>query len=348
VDTSKNILIIAWGGIGDIVCLSPALLALRNRYPRANVTILCENDAPYKLISNWGEVATLCMKEKKFQGLSGKIQMIKTIRSLCVGTATMNAVGPSLRSAIIFLLSGAKIRIGKNIRGRGFLNTIKFTEYRMHEIDANFQIFKFLGVEKGNEKPFVRVPKESFQFVSEWCRDRKILPKEVIGIHPGAGDEKRRWDKFGELMRLFIEKKEKLVVFGIETEKDYIESIIRNCWENLQASTKNNNIFPFIGYPINYTSAMIANCKVFIGNDSGLAHIASALSIPTAAIFGPASWERSGPYGNKSVIVKSDLPCSPCSWTGVRIRCKSLECLKRIKVEDVYREAEKLMEGRRA
>ncbi len=336
-DKPKTVLVIAWGGIGDMICLTPALLALRKRYPGMRMVVLCENNTPRELISHWKGVCTLSMRERKFEGISGKLKMIKELRRFCFDVSVMNAVGPSFRSAVISLLSGARVRIGKSVRGRGFFNTIRFPEYRMHEVDTNFEIFRYLDVERGDEKPFVQIPEESFLFVDRWYEERKITARGIIGIHPGAGDKKKRWDKFGELMESFLRKGKKIVVFGTEDERYYIESIV----------PQNKCVFPFVGYSITQTSAMINRCELFIGNDSGLSHLASALSVPTVTIFGPSSWKRGRPYGDKSVIVKSNLPCSPCSWLGVGIKCRTLKCLKEIRVEDVYREAEKLMEGRK-
>ena len=345
-DEPKTILVIAWGGIGDIVCLSPALLALRKRYHEAKIVILCENNTPCELIKCWNGAYTFSIKEKKFKGFSGKIRLIKKLRQFYPDVSVMNAVGPSFRSAFISVLSGARIRIGKSVRGKGFLNTIRFPEYRIHEIDANFEIFKYFGVERADEKPFVQIPEDSFLFVNRWCKDRKITPKEVIGIHPGASDRNKRWDKFSELIRSFMKEGERLVIFGSEDERSYIETIAKDCREGLSYLSDSVNepygqasIFSFIGYPITYAAAMISCCKLFIGNDSGPSHLASALSVPTITIFGPTSWERGRPYGDKSIIVKSNLPCSPCSWLGVGIKCKSLECLKEIKVGEVYEKA---------
>ena len=332
-DKIKSVLVIAWGGIGDIVCLSPSLLALRKTYPEARIVVLCENNIPCELLKSWKEIYILSMKEKGYSGLLGKILLMKKLRRFNFNVGIMNSVGPSFRSALILFLSGAKKRIGKSTDGRGFLNSVKFTEYRLHEIDANFKIFKSMDVERDGEKPFVVIPEHSIEFVDRWCSEREIVSKEIVGIHPCAGDIKKRWSKFDELIKLLTKKGQKIVVFGSEEEREYIKSII----------PESGYIFTFIGYELSHVAAMIRSCKLLIGNDSGLSHLASALSVPTITIFGPSSWERGKPYGDKSVIVKSDLPCSPCSWLGVGIKCESLECMKRISVDDVYREVVKVI-----
>jgi heptosyltransferase-2 len=58
--------------------------------------------------------------------------------------------------------------------------------------------------------------------------------------------------------------------------------------------------------------AVLARCTAFVGNDSGIMHLAAATGIPLVAIFGPTSPVRFGPWGINSRIVYSHLPCSPC------------------------------------
>ena len=57
---------------------------------------------------------------------------------------------------------------------------------------------------------------------------------------------------------------------------------------------------------------LISQCRLFISNDSGLMHIAGALNIPTVAIFGSTNPVTTSPVGNKSVIVRKEVSCSPC------------------------------------
>lgn len=68
-----------------------------------------------------------------------------------------------------------------------------------------------------------------------------------------------------------------------------------------------------------------------MGNDTGPMHVAAASGTPVIALFGPADPQRSRPRGRDHIIIKKNLPCSPCS----RIVCKELNCMKAITVEEV-------------
>jgi len=69
-----------------------------------------------------------------------------------------------------------------------------------------------------------------------------------------------------------------------------------------------------------------------VGNDTGPMHVASASGTPVITLFGPADPERSRPWGRGHIVIKKDLPCSPCS----RTVCKELKCMESITVEDVF------------
>ena len=89
---------------------------------------------------------------------------------------------------------------------------------------------------------------------------------------------------------------------------------------------------------------LIAKCDLFISNDSGLMHIAGALNIPTLAIFGSTNPITTGPLGDHSVIIRKDVSCSPC----LKETCpEDFRCMKMISVDEVFKEAQKLLQGKK-
>jgi len=78
---------------------------------------------------------------------------------------------------------------------------------------------------------------------------------------------------------------------------------------------------------------IIRGATMVISNDSGPMHIAAGFGIPVAAIFGPTSPVRTGPYGNGHIIIRSEEKCSPC----FRRHCPDLRCMRGISPEFVYR-----------
>jgi ADP-heptose:LPS heptosyltransferase len=82
-------------------------------------------------------------------------------------------------------------------------------------------------------------------------------------------------------------------------------------------------------------------CRLFVGNDSGISHMAAALGIPTIAIFGPTDPVLWSPRGNKVVVVRKEIECSPCPQEKF-LRCQRAECLYRVEMADVLERLKQL------
>jgi ADP-heptose:LPS heptosyltransferase len=75
-------------------------------------------------------------------------------------------------------------------------------------------------------------------------------------------------------------------------------------------------------------------CWFFIGNDSGISHMAAALDLPTLVIFGPTNPKVWSPRGRKAFVVHRGTHCSPCTHEEF-FQCKDSECLKAVEVKEV-------------
>lgn len=84
------------------------------------------------------------------------------------------------------------------------------------------------------------------------------------------------------------------------------------------------------------TAAVIRDASLFVGGDSGLAHVAAALGTPTVVFFGPSDSRKWGARGDKHRIVRRDLACAPCCIFGYHKLCRSVACLQQITADDVF------------
>ncbi|OGP69349.1 MAG: hypothetical protein A2170_01520 [Deltaproteobacteria bacterium RBG_13_53_10] len=81
-------------------------------------------------------------------------------------------------------------------------------------------------------------------------------------------------------------------------------------------------------------ASVIDGSRLFVGNDSGITHMAAALGVSTVAIFGPSDPKVWSPRGKKVVLVRRKIACSPCSQENF-FQCQNIECLKNVEVADV-------------
>ena len=86
------------------------------------------------------------------------------------------------------------------------------------------------------------------------------------------------------------------------------------------------------------TAEVIAAAGAFVGNDSGLSHIAAAVGTPTVVIFGPTSEQVLGSLPSNVRVVRSGLRCEPC-WFNERFHACSgrIDCLAQVTIDDVVR-----------
>jgi ADP-heptose:LPS heptosyltransferase len=172
----------------------------------------------------------------------------------------------------------------------------------------------------------------------EWGKDfwmgRGLSPEErsrVIILHPGSGSRKKIWPlrHFLDLFRhLQTQLKGKFLIVLGPAEGPEVE----RAFEEMTSP----HLILARGLSLVQLASVMEGCRLFIGNDSGISHMAVALGLPTIAIFGPTDPRVWSPRGEKVEVVRRGIPCSPCAEERFFL-CKDFECLSRIEVGDVLK-----------
>ncbi|MCX8011642.1 MAG: glycosyltransferase family 9 protein, partial [Desulfobacterota bacterium] len=179
--------------------------------------------------------------------------------------------------------------------------------------------------------PHILPSPEDYRFAQKFFRtiyNSEEQGKNTIAIHPGSGSPKKCWPikKFIELIRWI--KKEviaKILLIIGPAESKFITQ--------LELSEK-NDLFIARNFPLNHLAAILQQCSIYIGNDSGITHLAAAVGTPTLAIFGPTDFRIWGPRNKKVRCLYSFYPCAPCSDKKM-IKCEYPFCLDSLPVETV-------------
>ncbi len=263
-------------------------------------------------------------------GIKGMLKAAGEIKKYKIKTAI--SFKPSLSSHLLFILSGIKFKcgyaddLGSIMLNRAYKKRQKYKEHVINDyknilylLDTSFDfsgIKQQLYLDKTQEKKFIKGLKVKGKIIT-------VAPFAAFG-------PSKQWPLayFEELIRLILKKKNtNILILGGLKEKQ-----IKIADDVLQ----NKRVKDLRGIALHDTMATIKNSNYFVGNDSGLAHIADAFLIPSVIIYGSISPDWAGPMNSTSRIIYKGLTCQPC----FEKKCKygHYDCLRGIKPDEVVRE----------
>ncbi|MBN2036647.1 MAG: glycosyltransferase family 9 protein [Chitinispirillaceae bacterium] len=191
----------------------------------------------------------------------------------------------------------------------------------MHVIDYHCSLFITAPLLSDAAKiPPIRVSQRTM------AESRVLVPDAdpFITIHPGSGSAKKNWP-----FERFV------AVAGHLRSKGYGTVWLRGPSEQTMAFPANDLVLE--GVPLPHLAAVLMRSRLYIGNDSGITHLAAVVNCPTVAIFGPSDSNVWGPRGGMVTIVHKRAACSPCHRAGTARATCGQECLRRIMVDDVLK-----------
>lgn len=153
----------------------------------------------------------------------------------------------------------------------------------------------------------------------------------AVAVAPGSRWRAKRWGGFAALCDDIAAAGRRVVLVGDARDRAFTAPI---------AAALGSRCIDAAGDgPLVQTAALIGRCQSFVGNDSGLMHLAEAVGVPVVALFGPTVREFGyAPSLDASTVVERRLACRPCSRNGAAPCPKrTYECLERIRPEDVSR-----------
>lgn len=164
--------------------------------------------------------------------------------------------------------------------------------------------------------------------------------RPVIGISPGAAyGTAKRWlpERFAEAAgALAAERGASIALFGSKAERDLCDQVAQRL--------KGHAVVNYAGQTTLAQFIDLASaCELFLTNDSGAMHIASALGIPTVAIFGATDDTTTGPTGSNARVVRQPVDCSPCLLRECPIDHR---CMTGVSADRVVKEALDLLGAR--
>ncbi|MDR1418000.1 MAG: DUF374 domain-containing protein [Endomicrobium sp.] len=329
---APKILIVQPSRIGDIIFSLPVLNAIKERYPNARLSWIVDERC-FEILEGNPILENISVWDRKQISFKYYRQLMKTLRKEKFDLS-IDLHGLA-KSALLVKLANAHFKLASSSTNGMrefswlFSKEIKSSSNK-HCVQRHFEVAKYLGCKKEIKYP-IYIPKESFESVKEKLLKEHVNLENIVGIHPGGGWVSRRWNsyKFAVLAgKLKNELKLDIVIVGGKeggsSEKGLNEEIIRDSSVKITDMTDK--------FTLKELCAFLSMCKIFVGNEAGPMHIATALNVNSVAILGPTNAKRTGPYKGNTTIIQHQVPCQPCR----NRNCKEVICMKDITVKEVF------------
>ena len=303
----KKLLIIHQGALGDFIMTFPVIVGLRKIY--SQIDTLCQ-----KKLGDLARALNLIQKSyplesAAFAPLYGD--------HLDLAGVSIAALLKSYERIVLFSLSP---KLQENIERISGSNVLRIPSRPPAE--KKIHVSRFLWDHLVAAGLLEKVVPQS-----DPAAPMRFLPQLQYGkadstpilIHPGSGSRKKNWPLENFILLETLLRKE-----GLRTEFilgpakiTFRERLLRKC----PPPTPFHHVSDLL-----QALALMENSGGFIGNDSGLTHLAAIVGLPVTVIFGPSDPVRWKPLGPAVAVVRSGLECSPCHETDERT-CDSLDCL---------------------
>lgn len=283
--------------IGDVVLTTPVIRALKRRYPEAAVYYLAEAGPaavlahnphleevivlPDELLPAWS-VLTRCREHVRF---------LRSLRKRRFDL-TVDLFG-NPRSALLTLATGARYRVGYDVRGRGRAYNVRIRRSAsLRVVDAYLDAVRTIGIPADDDRTEVHFSAEDAKWAESWLAEQGIDGTgPIAALNPGASWPAKTWsvERFAELTRGLIEELKATVLLVAGPGR-------RETAAGLNALT--GHACPVVETEsLTRLAALIHRCDLFVSNDCGPMHIAVAAGTPTIGLFGPSRPEIWFPYG---------------------------------------------------
>ena len=325
-----KILVIKLRYIGDVLLTSPVLKNIRLTYPNARLDILVNPGTAEVLTHNQDIDKVIFVDRGSFIRQLAFIRELRRMKYDLVIDLT-----DSDRSAILTYLSGALMRVGYNSehrwRGRCYTQIVQANRDKMHTVDYQLEALRLLDIPIKSSELILPLSQKDEDVAEKILTECNLDDgKDIILIHPGARWWFKSWppEYFARLAGAIQQDLNCHVIFAGSKADQRVASKIQNMMPTKAVSLVGKTT-------ILQLAALLKRCRLFIGNDNGVMHVAAAVETPVISFFGLSSPLLWGPRGSGHTIFYKGIDCSPCFPNGCVRGDQS--CMRMITVEEVFK-----------
>ena len=341
-----------------MVFTTPAIHALRRRFPDAHLAYLVEPAAaPVVLHNPHLNDVIVAPRARGVRGAIADVALGRRLKAARYDVAIDFHGGP--RASLLTWLSRAPVRIGYQIVGRSWMYTRRVARprelRRRHSVENQWDLLATLDIE----------PPERAIDPVEMATDAKTAAAvdqrlagagiqhgdQIVVVHVSAGNPFRRWpiEHFMTLVARLVaaDAHRRIVVTSGPSEGDAAARVIEGARSTLEPEAA-ARVVSCGEFSLTELRALLDRAAVFVGGDSGPLHIAATTNVPIVGLYGPTLPERSAPWRSDAYTTESvdagELPCRPCDQ---RVCAPGdFRCLTRIQPDQILHACRRILDRR--
>ncbi len=336
----ERVLIVRLRSIGDTVLATPALRALRKFLPDARIDILLESwVAP--VLDGFADVDNIITVERGSP--MSRARVLRELRATRYDVA-FNFHGGTTATLLV-RATGARHRVGyANYQYKGFYNHAAppsaqlWQREKTHSVEQQLALLGWTGVPVTDRPPtHLAVTKQAAASVAAKLHAVDVDEATPFAlVHPAAAFDSKQWagENFARVAEELAARGIRSIAVAAPDETETVKRVVENSRAPINA---------FTNLSLQEITALAARARIFVGNDSGIAHIASAVSTPSVVIFGSSNIAHWSPWAvAPAEIVREEMACAPCPG----YTCPEFElpqCIRRVPIERVTAAIERVL-----
>ncbi|MCM8811744.1 MAG: glycosyltransferase family 9 protein [Candidatus Omnitrophica bacterium] len=294
----KRILAVRSDRMGDLLMTLPALHAIRQRFPQAEITLLLQNGLEPLLEGHPDVDRVVSWRQSEGTGWLSSLRWAGRLRPFRFDLAVI--FNPTRLFHVACFLAGIPQRIGYG-RKFGFLLTKTIPDSKAvrkrHEVEYNLELCRLLGTD--DSPPVLHLPEhpEAGRRAEHLFASRGIpLDKAPVAIHPWTSNPAKSWpvSDFQTLVGLLVRANQTVIIIGVPESPSLTKG-----WEE--------GAFNLSGQiPLGLLPPVLRRCRLLITNDSGPAHVAAGVGTPSIIVAPQehaAVLERWRPWGTHKILL---------------------------------------------
>lgn len=347
-----RILVFAYHGLGNFIMYTPALRLLRERYPNARIDLQVGNNTGCEDVLEGAGLFDNIYNVPYSAGLRAWLNRARAVRDTHYDLTLSEFHSHSWPLTLLIAASGARFRAG-HVTSPGWSR--RFSRYSFvfnlpvtmredeHEIDRYMDLVAAVGAQPiaaRDAAPFIYLGEDDRAFARRFLENGAGAGTgagTTIGFQAGTSPTMRwkQWpiDRYREVIRRVTSEypDSHIVLFGSPTEESMIQEMALGLKGRISLAAGKTSV--------KQVAALIEQCDLLVCNDSGLMHTAVAVGTPVVAIYGPTDIRRTAPLGRRNVVIRHELPCSPCfklEGDDQVHACPHHDCLMTITPDEVF------------